>query len=551
MNRSFHPWSMAALVLAACSPKVMPAQPAGGAGTDAAAPPAASPDAFTFNVPDVAPFEAAPPAATVPSTGPWGGTYVDPALPADAPKMFSGRESPAAAPAIVYPLDGSLHPTNLFDITVQWRPGSVGQTLFRLRFENDRGRYDIYAGCTEAECRYPLPEESWRAVAGLNRDRDVRLSITAAGRNGGPDAASLPVSLHFSATRVEGGLYYWSTSLEGSYRLTLGQKKAVPFITPPKSGCYGCHAVSRNGQRIAWTDMSGSVGPFRAEVLRVAPTDAPATRAGDGTTSGATMALSPDGARVLVADNSGALTLRDAATAAAVATVDKSFTGGKAAFFPEWSPDGQNIALAVGTSLPVEIALGFNLGDSDIAVMPFNGGKFGPARVVVAHDRDIHFYPSWSPDGKWLVFVSAPAGDHAQSYNNAQARLRLVAAGGGPVYELGRATQGTGHTSSWPKFTPFSQLGGQLLFVAFSSKIDYGFVVRGGTTPQLWLAAIDLRRLAGGDPSWAPVWLPFQEPDQNNHLPFWTEALGCAEDADCGPGATCKSMGCVPDRVIE
>jgi hypothetical protein len=184
--------------------------------------------------------------------------------------------------------------------------------------------------------------------------------------------------------------------------------------------------------------------------------------------------------------------------------------------------------------------------------MPYDGGKFGPARVVVAHDRDIHFYPSWSPDGKWLVFVSAPAaGPRAQSYDNAQARLRLVAAAGGPVYELARATQGTGNTSSWPKFTPFSQLGGQLLFVTFSSKADYGFVVRGRTTPQLWLAAIDLRRLAGGDPSWAPVWLPFQEPDQNNHLPFWTEALGCTEDADCGPGATCKNSGCLPDRVIE
>jgi len=541
-----------ALFLAACNPSLMqaPRPPA----ADAAAPPPEQDAGFTFGVPDAGPFEVGsvpPPAPSVPSTGPWGGTYVDPALPPGAPMMFSGRASGAGAPVVVYPLDGSLHPTNLFDTTIQWRQGAAGQAVYRVRFENDRGHYDLFTGCAEAECRFPMPEEAWRAVAGLNRDRDVRLTVAAAGGSG-PDPVSPPVNLHFSASRVEGGLYYWSTSLQGSYRLTLGQKKAAPFITPPRNGCYGCHAVSRNGKRIAWTDMSGGVGPLRPQSVRLAPTDAPAMSAGGGLSPGSTMALSPDGERVLVSDTLGALTLRDAATAAVIATVDPAATGVKAAFFPEWSPDGQSIALTVGTRLPVEVAFGFNVGDADLAVMPFADGRFGPARVLVGHDRDIHFYPSWSPDGKWIVFVSAPAtGARPQSYNNPLARLRLVAATGGPVYELGRATQGIGNTSSWPKFTPFSQLGGQLLFVAFSSKIDYGFVVRGKTTPQLWLAAVDLRRLGMGDPSWAPVWLPFQEPDQNNHLPFWTEALGCREDAECGAGARCRDGGCVPDRVIE
>jgi hypothetical protein len=42
---------------------------------------------------------------------------------------------------------------------------------------------------------------------------------------------------------------------------------------------------------------------------------------------------------------------------------------------------------------------------------------------------------------------------------------------------------------------------------------------------QLWFAAIDLRRLTEGDPSWAPIWLPFQSVDQSNHLPYWTEVV--------------------------
>jgi hypothetical protein len=37
----------------------------------------------------------------------------------------------------------------------------------------------------------------------------------------------------------------------------------------------------------------------------------------------------------------------------------------------------------VGTRLPVEVAFGFNVGDADLAVMPFADGRFGPARVLV------------------------------------------------------------------------------------------------------------------------------------------------------------------------
>jgi hypothetical protein len=504
-----------------------------------------------FALPDAAGFEVAPSAPAtpaVPSVGPWGGRFVDPALPATAPMAFLGSETSAAAPKIVYPLDGSLHPTNLLDITVQWRQGAPGQNVYRLRFSNDRGSYDVFAPCSEPTCRYAMPEEAWRAIAGMNRDCDVRFTVAGAG--GGPIAVSPPVLLHFSASRVEGGLYYWSTSLHGTYRLSLGQRKAVPFIAPQSaSGCYGCHAVSRNGKRIAWTDMSTALAQFRAEELRLASTDAPDARTG-GTTPSATMALDPEGARVLVSDAAGALTLRDATTGAALAQADAGTMGaGKGAFFPEWSPDGKTVALTVGPGRAVEIAFGFNVADADVALVPVADGKLGAPRVLVAHGTEIHYYPTWSPDGKWIVFCSAPAG--TTTYNNPQARLRLIASAGGTIYELGRATQGAGHTASWPKLTPFSQLGGQLLFVTFSSQIEYGFVTGGAGKPQLWLAAIDLRRLAAGDPSWAPVWLPFQEVGENNHLPFWTEALGCRENADCGEAATCQAGACVPDRVVE
>ncbi len=138
------------------------------------------------------------------------------------------------------------------------------------------------------------------------------------------------------------------------------------------------------------------------------------------------------------------------------------------------------------------------------------------------------------------------------TYDNLFGRLRLIAASGGPIYAPRAASQKENTTTSWPKFSPFTQLGGQLLFIGFSSKADYGFLLRNSVAAnsQLWLAAIDLRKLATGDPSWAPIWLPFQEVTQSNHLPYWTEAIQCLGPADCGQDGVCKDGKCQPTIVI-
>jgi hypothetical protein len=155
--------------------------------------------------------------------------------------------------------------------------------------------------------------------------------------------------------------------------------------------------------------------------------------------------------------------------------------------------------------------------------------------------------------------AAAPKGTSA--YTATTARLRLASADvdgqtcpSATCFDLARASQGTSVSSTWPKLSPFSQANDQLLFVTFSSKIDYGFALintgtSGARRAQLWMAAIDLRTAAaGGDPSLPPFWLPFQDITETNHLPFWTALVACTQDgisyASCGTGEVCEDGAC-------
>jgi hypothetical protein len=523
---------------------------------------------------------------------------------------------PAKAPRIAYPLDQTTEPTNLYDLDIQWHRPLIEQTLFRIRVESPKlpyGRYEIYTQCLPSHdgCHYSVPgvppgsspqDDIWQTnVLVPLSGSDAELTVAASDGKGGPISVSLPVHLHFSEEPIQAGLYYWSAHAPNAppgspdqgttYRLALGARTAAPFIRPGIENpdqCEGCHAVSRKGNVIAFTATDSLVGPQSGSFIFKPTTDPTDTSPPPGMNDSAMIALNEDGSLAVVGmDNTtvdppqhGALYLRrlvkDAAPGLGAQIPAELLGQEKQGYFPDFSQDGKHLVVTLSAypDSPWAVRTG------SIATLDFDSktGMFSAATVLVPMtDTEFHYYPSWSPDNNWIVFASAPRGGDPSScydgsgatcvenssqkcvcppnsYNQPNSRLRLAHFPDGRVYDLDRATQGIGLTSTLPKFAPTNN--GHEFFITFNSKMPYGIEVPDNSPAQLWLSVLNVDRLPD-DPSSAPVWLPFQSFGQKNHLAYWTDIVPCRTDVDqteeCGPDENCNKLtgNCDPNTVVK
>lgn len=530
--------------------------------------------------------------------------YKDAALPDDVRTQFGGAPAASGKPTLTYPLNGSLHAKNLARITFQWTQGSATNTVFRIEATASDQKYALFVPCKNAQCSYQLPTDEWLTLGKEYGGKGpLTFRISGTDGKGGAVGTSEAVALQFSPEDVHGALYYWAANSGTIKRATFGAQAAVPFIAPGSTTnefqCAGCHSVSRDGSTIAFA-VSALEGEDRA-AIQTAPTQNPASpyvrpgKSGDQPTNfqGHNVALSPDG--MLAAVNGIPATgeawppyfeIRETRTGKSLVKLDMGdplFGEEHVAILPEWSPDGRSLA--------VTLADGREDGDgfgclwtaetcrSSIAVMSYSGGVLGAAQVLVrGSGAEYHFYPTWSPDGRYIAFASArfdkkvknEGGDPQQSESNPDAVLRIVRATGGPYtcpsadcsdlvngmqYSVADALAHKGKQSTWPKFTPFTQgADDSLAFISLNSKIDYGFPRvddEGLARSQLWMFGLDLKKVGQGDPSFAPVWLPYQDIEDSNLTPYWTETLPCAADPS-GACAGCTSgEKCVVDLATD
>jgi hypothetical protein len=442
---------------------------------------------------------------------------VDGSAPADAAGLFVGAEDPAAAPAIVYPAEGVLVPRNLGDLEVHWTDGA-GHDVFEVALTGDGVDLRVYTGGGATGWASFAPSE-W-ALAARNAGR-VELAVRAV-RRADPSVigASARRAVDLTSDDLAGGLYYWASATTGGapvgiYRHDAGApgQPAERFFTTaesPDRRCVACHALSRDGSRMAVTYDGGNRSAAIVDVASQTPL------VGAEREYWNFASFWPDASK-LVTSRDGVLTIRDGATAAAIATVA---TGGQARQ-ADVHPDGTALVYVRSSGMQDWAVAG---GDLVTQTYDPGTGELGDP-VPQVTDGGNNYYPSWSPDGEWILFNRSTE----SSYDARSAELWVVKADGGlPPIKLDAANLGAGLTNSWARWAPFvgQKDGEPLYWLTFSSKRDFGVRLVGTRRPQLWMAPFFPDRAAdGADPTRPAFRLPFQELSSNNHIAQWTERV--------------------------
>ena len=256
----------------------------------------------------------------------------------------------------------------------------------------------------------------------------------------------------------------------------------------------------------------------------------------------------------LVTLNNATFALYDPDTGAAIpsnlAAVANTEPGGgtatRAALMADWSPDGTKVVYTSGANPGTWI----DLDGGAIATMSYSyaGGThtFGAPQYLVNQPITLphgtfsnFFFPSYSPDGKLVVFNAARTQWRSNPAPTAGQRLMLAAADGTFIEDLNALNGGYVDSDiTWPHWAPTAS--NDYYWVVFSSERDYGHrVTRANSAAacvangvlqckQLWLGAIAKNKLTGGgvDPSSPPMWLPGQDIGADNISPFWSVPAG-------------------------
>ena len=459
---------------------------------------------------------------------------VDPSLSATTPDWFTGPETATDAPTMVYPPADVVIPRNLGDFETHWTSaGALDVFEVSLKTEFTDVRVYVPGGNGVAGSG---PNPSWTAfaatewLAAVGRENSITYQVRGvATANPTSVSAAAPRRAKLSNGTMEGGLYYWaSTSSAGGatgifrHDMSKPGEPAEEFMTTTQTGgrCVACHVLSRDGEKMAIVYQGGN-GPGTIVDLATSAMLPEAANWNFGT-------FTPDNTQYLTVLD-GTLTVRDAATLAALSTMPSAGL----VSHPDISPDGTQIVyVRTGTRYT-----DYSFGGGQVFTRSYDAvtQTFG-AETPLVIDGANNFYPSWSPDGQWIVFNRSDDGSPDGAYDDVNAQVWIVKAdGSAPAFELTTGNQALGLTNSWARWAPFESTTGAsgepLFWITVSSKRDFGTrllntgVAEGSKFPQLWMTAFYPGRVGTSDPGSPAFRLPFQGLTTRNHIGQWTEKV--------------------------
>jgi hypothetical protein len=464
---------------------------------------------------------------------------------ADRDRVEAATPVSDSAPRIDYPLAHAVMPRTAFAPNVMWTPQHTAQPsdVYRVRLDRGVRRVEGYflnaAGFTNA---WQLPEDAWPVVGDVGFDQSIQLSVAVL--SGGVLREGPPLTFRTVDAYLRGSVYYWSPNERRVKRLDVATATVVDFLPNPGSPCVGCHALSRDGRKLAAQEdkMSGDSLSYVAFDLTRDLTGNPApTILKTGATYGdIAMGYNADATRLIVAgtgQNRDFFPLRILnSSTGALAAQSRNANG----VDPEWSPDNRFVAYTTQN------------GDADdLMTVSVSGDSFGtPTLVHGGHqgtDGPIDWHPTWSPNSAWLAFqngVASTAFDNGKGGGDiGPGGIWLVSQSGSGARRLDQLTGGAAK-SYRPFFTPFDS--GGYFWVLFSSTRDYGNASAGVSgLPQVWIGAIADKPDGTSDPSEVPYYLAGQETANSIISPQWAPTPCRANGDVCSAGSDCCSGTCV------
>ena len=157
-----------------------------------------------------------------------------------------------------------------------------------------------------------------------------------------------------------------------------------------------------------------------------------------------------------------------------------------------------------------------------IYTVPYTGGAGGVAAGVPgASDPSVqNYYPSFSPDDKWIVYNRIP--NDTNMYDQPAAEVFVIPTAGGTGTRLAAndppqcaSTPSPGITNSWAKWGPtaLQANGNTYYWVVFSSK-------RQGGQAQLYMTSV-VQAADGSLTTHGAIYMWNQPSTEANHTPAW------------------------------
>lgn len=471
-------------------------------------------------------------------------------IPPNVPSDIKGAPvDPRRAPSLVYPNDGVLIPPNLNGLEIHYRRHD-SSTIFEISFESVTSSVSFFTRCqTLGEgCVFEPPEADWASLRETYRGTGpVRVRIRATDEDQSYQSRSNSIQIELSAKPVQGGLYYWSTSLQSIMRVDFNASQQVPekFFPFTGDGCYGCHSLSPNGRRMTVS----RAGQNQAQLTLIDVGSRTTVFRDDGDRREQFQSWDPTSQMfaAIYGDNNApgdyvrtAIRIRDGNSGDVLQSIDV----GDEPTHPDWSPAGDRIVFTRSTMPDTTNQRPGRAGISYIR-RAGPGNWEGPFALIEPADGFNRYYPAYSPDARFMVYNESIC-EQGQTYNGAcdgdaddVAKLWAMQADGtGARIPLEKANapglEDDGNrdlANTFPKWAPFvdprTRDGqGKVMWMTFSSRRQYGLRSPAGSGQLLWMVGIDPERIvAGNDGSHAAFALPFQDLSTSNHIAQWAAVI--------------------------